>query len=87
MYYKLLYGEEYGETRSSDRCFLEGHVSSEKSLQMLKDSIMQQHGKHSTFRTMIWQQDGAPPHYCQIVRDCLDDTLFLRWTGHRRTVE
>ncbi|CAF1432800.1 unnamed protein product, partial [Rotaria sordida] len=35
---------------------------------------------------MIWQQDGAPPHYGQIVRDYLDDT-FLQWIGRRGTVE
>ena len=35
---------------------------------------------------MIWQQDGAPPHYGQAVRDYLDDT-FLEWIGRRGTVE
>ena len=25
---------------------------------------------------MIWQQNGAPPHYGQIVRDYIDDTLY-----------
>ncbi|CAF3979924.1 unnamed protein product [Rotaria sp. Silwood1] len=35
---------------------------------------------------MIWQQDGAPPHYGEIVRDYLDD-IFVDWIGRRGTVE
>ena len=35
---------------------------------------------------MIRQQDGAPLHYDQIVRDYLDDT-FLQWIGRRGTIE
>jgi len=48
--------------------------------------IIPQLQEHSAFQTMIWQQDGAPPHYGQIVRDYLDDT-FLQWIGRRGTVE
>ncbi|CAF3664629.1 unnamed protein product [Rotaria sordida] len=51
-----------------------------------KDNIIPQLREHSAFQTMIWQQDGAPPHYGQIVRDYLDDT-FLQWIGRRGTVE
>ncbi|CAF4396775.1 unnamed protein product, partial [Rotaria magnacalcarata] len=53
---------------------------------MLKDNIIPQLEEHSSFQTMIWQQDGAPPHYGQIVRDYLDDT-FLHWIGRRGTIE
>ncbi|CAF3931381.1 unnamed protein product [Rotaria sp. Silwood1] len=66
--------------------FFEGNVTSEKYLQMLKNNIIPQLREHSAFQTMIWQQDGAPPHYGQIVRDYLDDT-FLQWIGRRGTVE
>ena len=31
---------------------------------------------------MIWQQDGAPPHYGQAVREYLDDT-FDQWIRRR----
>ena len=48
--------------------------------------ILNSSQEHSAFRTMIWQQDGAPPHYGQIVRDFLDDT-FVEWIGRRGTVE
>ena len=32
-------------------------------------------------RTVIFQQDGAPPHYAKIVRDYLNSTLPQRWCG------
>ncbi|CAF3181292.1 unnamed protein product [Rotaria sp. Silwood2] len=66
--------------------FFEGNVTSQKYFQMLKDNIIPQLEEHSSFQTMIWQQDGAPPHYGQIVRDYLDDT-FLHWIGRRGTIE
>ncbi len=47
---------------------------------------MPQFEEHSAFQTMIWQKDGAPPHYGQIVRDYLDHT-FADWIGRRGTVE
>jgi hypothetical protein len=31
--------------------------------------------------TVIFQQDGAPPHWGRIVRDCLDATFPNRWLG------
>ena len=31
--------------------------------------------------SVIFQQDGAPPHYATIVRDYLDDSLPQRWCG------
>ncbi|GBL80398.1 hypothetical protein AVEN_92300-1 [Araneus ventricosus] len=30
---------------------------------------------------VIFQQDGAPPHYGNIVREFLDATFRQRWTG------
>lgn len=30
---------------------------------------------------LIFQQDGAPPHYASIVREYLDETLPQRWCG------
>ena len=53
---------------------------------MLKDSIIPQLQEESNFQTMIWQQDGAPPHYGRIVRDYLDET-FVDWIGRRCTIE
>ena len=31
--------------------------------------------------SVIFQQDGAAPHYAKIVRDYLDEALPLRWCG------
>ncbi|CAF1264566.1 unnamed protein product [Rotaria sordida] len=66
--------------------FFEDNVTSQTYLQMLKNHIIPQLEEQPTFQTMIWQQDGAPPHYGQAVRDYLDDT-FLEWIGRRGTVE
>ena len=66
--------------------FFEGNVTSEKYLQMLKNNIIPELEEHSNFQTMIWQQDGAPAHYGQVVRNYLDDT-FLQWIGRRGTLE
>ncbi|CAF4941144.1 unnamed protein product [Rotaria sp. Silwood1] len=35
---------------------------------------------------LFLKQDGAPPHYGEIVRDYLDD-IFVDWIGRRGTVE
>ncbi|CAF3410470.1 unnamed protein product [Rotaria sp. Silwood1] len=53
---------------------------------MLKDNIIPQLEEHPNFQTMIWQQDGAPPHYGQVVRNYLDDT-FLQWIGRRGAIK
>lgn len=53
---------------------------------MLKSDILPELEEDSNFQTMIWQQDGAPPHYGQAVREYLDDT-FDQWIGRRGTIE
>lgn len=42
--------------------------------------------QHPAFSSMIWQQDGAPPHYGKTVRDYSDGS-FECWIGRRGTVE
>jgi hypothetical protein len=64
----------------------EGNVTAKTYLQMLVNNIVSQLQEHSAFPSMIWQQDGVPPHYGKIVRDYLDDT-FVRWIGRRGTVK
>ena len=66
--------------------FFEGNVTAKSYLQMLENNIIPQLQEHPAFPEMIWQQDGAPPHYGKIVRDYLDDS-FERWIGRRGTVE
>jgi len=57
-----------------------------RSHHWLKDVIVPQLQANPNFRTMIWQQDGAPPRYGQVVRDFLDDT-FTQWIGRRETID
>lgn len=38
-------------------------------------------------RTMIFQQDGAPAHYCLEARKLLDQNLQGRWIGRRGNIE
>ena len=38
-------------------------------------------------RSKIFQQDGAPPHYCTAARALLDDHLRNRWMGRRGPFE
>lgn len=52
--------------------FFEGNVTSDNDLQMLEDSIIAELEKHSNFQTMLWQQEGAPPHDGRAVREYLD---------------
>lgn len=66
--------------------FFESTVTSDNYLQMLRNSIIPVVEEHQNFETMIWQQDGAPPHYGQRVREYLDDT-FAQWMGRRGTIE
>ncbi len=66
--------------------FFEDNVTAKSYPHMLKDNILPQLQEHSAFPDMIWQQDGAPPHYGKIMRDYLDDS-FERWIGRRGTVE
>ncbi len=66
--------------------FFDNNVTSQSYLSMLKDVIVPQLQENRAYRTMIWQQDGAPPHYGKVVRDFLDDT-FAQWIGRRGTIE
>lgn len=40
--------------------------------------------RYQPFENLIWQQDGAPPHYAIIVRSILNDS-FNEWIGRRGT--
>lgn len=66
--------------------FFEGNLTSESYLQMVKNNIIPELEDHSNFQTMICQQDGAPAHYGQVVRNYLDDT-FSQWISRRGTIE
>lgn len=67
-------------------------VNAENYLQMLYEVIIELENNpvfvqlRPIREKMIWQQDGAPPHYGNIVRDFLNDT-FYEWIGRRGTIE
>jgi hypothetical protein len=69
-----------------DHFVFENTVTSDNYLQMLQNNIIPELEAHPNFERMIWQQDGAPPHYGQHVREYLDDT-FAQWIGCRGTIE
>ena len=62
--------------------FLRDTMNGERYHQMLEDSIIPQildmNNNH-----VIFMQDGAPPHYANMVRDLLDNTFPGRWIGRR----
>ena len=37
--------------------------------------------------SFIFQQDGAPAHYANVVRNALNERLTNRWIGRRGTIE
>ena len=36
---------------------------------------------------LVFQQDGAPPHYANVVRNALNEKLAGRWFGRRGSIE
>ena len=65
-----------------NKIFLRDTMNGESYHQMLEDSIIPQildmNNNH-----VIFMQDGAPPHYANMVRDLLDNTFPGRWIGRR----
>lgn len=75
--------------------FINGNLTSEKYLQMLREDIVPQirrlfpnYNNGNIPAEQIWfQQDGAPPHFGQQVRAYLDQIFADRWIGRRGTIE
>jgi hypothetical protein len=59
--------------------FAESTVTKETHLDMLQQFVVPQ--VEDLQPTVIFRQDGAPPHWGRIVRDCLDVTFPNRWPG------
>jgi hypothetical protein len=59
--------------------FAELTVTTETYLDMLQQFVVPQ--VEDLQPTVIFQQDGAPPHWGRIVRDCLDATFPNHWLG------
>lgn len=67
--------------------FFEGTVNGENYLDMLKEWLIPQIQAHPLFDTMLFMQDGAPPHFSREVRAWLHDTFPERWIGRRGPIE
>lgn len=68
--------------------FLEEILNGDRYLDLLNTQVVPTLEENGQLPNNIWfQQDGAPPHYARIVRDCLDRTFHHRWIGRRGTIE
>ena len=62
--------------------FFEANVNAAVYLQMLQQQFLPAFNAHIPLpqrNNMIFQQDGAPPHFSNIVRAFLNDTFPNRW--------
>jgi hypothetical protein len=72
--------------------FLNENLTGERYLEMLQDEILPaiaeivEDGPNPD-ANIIFQQDGAPPHFSRVVREFLDDEFPRRWIGRRGFVE
>jgi len=66
---------------------LEGTVTGEAYLEMLRSSILPAIRTLYENSEVFYQQDGAPTHCHQDVRALLDDNLQGHWIGRRDTFE
>ena len=61
--------------------FLEGTMTGDKYLEMLKNQIIPQLEQLTNLNDFYFQQDGAPPHYCRGVREYLHEKFLSAWIG------
>lgn len=63
--------------------FYEGHLTGERYLQFLQNSLpdLLENIPLAQRQSMIWQQDGAPPHNCLLVTNYLNQVFPNRWIG------
>uniref|UniRef100_A0AC34GUD2 Transposase n=1 Tax=Panagrolaimus sp. ES5 TaxID=591445 RepID=A0AC34GUD2_9BILA len=61
--------------------FFPGNVNAQTYCQMLEEVFIPQMQNRPDFDTMLFQQDGAPPHYALQTRALLDEVFPERWIG------
>ncbi|XP_023726483.1 uncharacterized protein LOC111874840 [Cryptotermes secundus] len=66
--------------------FLEGCVSGETYLKLLRESVIPELQRRENFDELLWQQDGAPTHFANNVRAFLHQVFPQRWIGRRGPV-
>jgi hypothetical protein len=73
--------------------FLPGNLTGQMYLQLLEDAIdpaltdIIENVPEYDEDHLIFQQDGAPPHYALIVRQYLDQRFLRNWIGRRGSIE
>lgn len=69
--------------------FIEGNLDGPKYEAMLRDQIVPviQYLTNGQMDDVLFQQDGAPPHYSRSVRQYLDEVFPQRWIGRRGAIE
>jgi hypothetical protein len=68
--------------------FFDGTVTGESYLEMLREVVLPRLQNSPLYDNIkiIWQQDGAPPHYSLRVREFLNNS-FPEWIGRRGTAD
>jgi hypothetical protein len=68
--------------------FFDGTVTGESYLEMLREVVLPELENSPSYDNteIIWQQDGAPPHYSLRVREFLNNS-FPEWIGRHGSVE
>lgn len=67
--------------------FFVDNVKGDNYLEMLTSYLVPQLQQRGWFRSIIFMQDGAPPHWALKVRDYLNATFPDRWIGRRGAIE
>lgn len=68
--------------------FIEGNLTSEKYLDLLRDSVLPAlQNLYGDYQHVWFQQDGAPPHFGLQVRLFLNNVFPHRWIGRRGEIE
>ena len=67
--------------------FFDGTVTGERYLNLLNKTVWPVISIRDEITNLIWQQDGAPPHYFLPVRQWLDTHFHNKWMGRRGPIE
>ena len=67
--------------------FVDSTVDADNYLEMLKSYFFPILQKKRLTKQIIFQQDGAPPHYSLEVRNWLNEKFPGKWTGRRGPIE
>ncbi|MCP4489021.1 MAG: transposase, partial [Gammaproteobacteria bacterium] len=67
--------------------FFQGTVSGDSYLKLITEEVWPEIADWPDLDAVLWQQDGAPPHYSLTVREYLDETFPNRWIGRRGPID